>query len=89
MTKDFLKVLDRNGREIKEGDRVRLIAEECNAFMHSWHGEDWIPEMHFDKDYYGTATKNKYFELLTDDGEMIYDLEICSTGKNAELEIVD
>lgn len=38
--KELPRVLDRNGREIKLGDRVRIIADEVNKFMHDCYKED-------------------------------------------------
>lgn len=81
------RVLDRNGREIKPGDRVRIIAEEVNRFMHDWYEEDWIPEMHWEADLYGTATLNGYFQLADENGELLWDLQW--SGKEPELEVME
>lgn len=80
------RVIDRNGREIKIGDRVRIIAEECNRFMHDFYEEDWIPEMHWSKDMYGTATFDGFFQVVAENGAMLWDLSW--SGKEIELEVL-
>lgn len=81
------RVLDRNGREIKPGDRVRIIADECNKFLHDRYGDTWIPEMHWEADLYGTATLNGFFQLADENGEMLWDLQW--NGKEPELEVTE
>ena len=71
MTKDneaiYTGILDCHGRRIKLGDRIRIIADACNKFMHDWYEEDWIPEMHFDKDYFGTAKQTENGRWIVED----------------------
>ena len=54
--KKFTKVFDRNGQEIKIGDRVKILAEECNKFLHDSYGENWLPVMQWDEDKSATVT---------------------------------
>lgn len=62
-----VNVFDRNGREIKLGDRVRISAEECNKFMHDWYAEAWIPEMHCAHDDFGTVVIQDGFAQIVNE----------------------
>lgn len=84
--KELPRVLDRNGREIKLGDRVRIIADEVNKFMHDCYKEDWIPEMHWAEDMYGTAIFAAFFQIVDEHGAMLWDLSW--SGTETELEII-
>ena len=80
------KTYDCNGREIKLGDRVRIIAAECNKFMHEAYADDWIPAMHWDADMFGTATVDDFFQVQDDNGALLWDLSWG--GNESALEVV-
>ena len=80
---------DCNGRTIKAGDRVRIIADECNKFMRGWWEEDWIPEMHWEADVYGTASITPDgLQVVDERGEMLWDLEWKHNLQDPCLEVV-
>lgn len=91
--KEVPKIFDRNGREIKLGDRVRVISDEVNKYLHDYFGEDWIPEMHQGKDEFGTAQlTKKYGEYVIGDewDEVLYSFYGYADGeKEICLEVVD
>ena len=84
------KVRDRNGRAIKLGDRVRIIAEECNKFLHDWYGEAWIPDMHAEEDEFGTvAIQDGFAQIVNEHGDMLADLTLYDGEAEPSFEIVD
>lgn len=91
MVKEMPHVLDRNGREIKLGDRVRIVAKECNQFLHDWYAECWIPEMHWKRDEYGTAKIVRGSAQIVDENDDVWwELDACHEGVPEKcLEVVD
>lgn len=81
------RVLDRNGREIKPGDRVRLINYKFVRALYEIYREDWKPEILERAALYGTATLNGYFQLADENGELLWDLQW--SGKEPELEVME
>ena len=82
MSKEMPHVLDRNGREIKLGDRVRIVAKECNKFLRNWYEEDWTPEMRWKHDEYGTVKIVDGLAQVVDenDGDPWWYLDTCREG---------
>lgn len=69
------QIFDRNGREIKPGDRVKMVAEEFNALLLDSYGDDLPESVLSDEDTIGTAQmKDGFFQVTDDKGEMLWDL---------------
>lgn len=84
-----VNVFDRNGREIKLGDRVRISAEECNKFMHDWYAEAWIPEMHCAHDDFGTVViQDGFAQIVNEHGDMLIDLSLDEGCQSNMYEVV-
>ncbi|MBR2518250.1 MAG: hypothetical protein IKE46_00465 [Selenomonadaceae bacterium] len=69
------QIFDRNGREIKPSDRVKMVAEEFNALLLDSYGDDLPEGVLNDEDIIGTAQmKDGFFQVTDDNGEMLWDL---------------
>ena len=72
---NIAQIFDRNGREIKPGDRVKMVAEEFNALWLDSYGDDLPEGVLSDEDIIGTAQmKGGFFQVTDDNGEMLWDL---------------
>lgn len=85
-----MKPLDCNGREIKVGDRVKIIGVEVNKFLRKWFGDNLSEEVYRDcKDTVGTAVISEYgFLIENENGDMLFDLENCDEGGDPLLEVI-
>ena len=69
------QIFDRNGRKIKPGDRVKMVAEEINKLLLYSYGDDLPEDVLGDEDLIGTAQmKDGFFQVTDDNGEMLWDL---------------
>lgn len=86
-----LKVKDRNGRAIHVGNRVKILAAECNQFLHDSYSDAWVPEMHWDRDEFGKVEiKDGFAQVVDKNGEMLLDLSLYSEDEQEPcLEVVD
>lgn len=78
---DFPKILDRDGREVKIGDRVKILADECNKFLQDCYGEYWLPVMQYEEDEYGTVVfKDNSLQVVDKNGKWLFDISLYSKG---------
>lgn len=86
-----LRALDRNGREIKIGDRVRIIDEEVTKFLRYNYG-DALPEsiLSAGEDEIGVVVDDDFLQIVNENGDMLLDLSLYTDGeKEPCLEVVD
>ena len=86
------QIFDRNGREIKPGDRVKLVAEEINKLLLYSCGDDLPEDELSDEELIGTAQmKDGFFQVTDDNGEMLWDLSFVEQDGDTDsyVEVVE
>lgn len=82
-------VLDRNGREIFEGDRVKIIGEEVAKYLRDSY-DNALPEsvLSDTTDMIGVVVDDDFFQIVNENGDMLYDLSLDEGEQDTMLEVV-
>lgn len=84
-------VRDRNGREIKLGDRVRISAEETNKFLIYEFGGEFAFKNNLisNIDDFGTVVfEDGFFQIVNENGDMLIDLSSWEGEQDDLFEVV-
>ena len=86
-----MNLRDKNGREIKTNDCVRIIASECNKFLDEKLG-NVCPlikvSLHRYRDLYGIANCEKGLKITDLDGNIIWNTSVTPDAPEPCLEVV-
>lgn len=87
--KETTHVIDRNGREIFVGDRVKIIGKEVAKFLRDGYGGALPESALSDEDEFGTAVDEDYFQIVNEDGDLLFDLSLSEGEQEFMLEVVE